>query len=364
MAFTTLTRKEGAQTDRSGDHIRHHDRRRLHWLIPLIAGLTFLAAIVVAYLAFWSDVSAWARAQQHIVQNQLARSLMAIRAGDLGAVWGLIGLCATYGVVHAVGPGHGKILISGAAAASRRTAVRMGAIGFAASLMQAVSAIVLIYGGMGLFAISSGWAIGTTERVLLPASYAAMSLIGLWLCWRGIRLVRAMLSTPALAHDVHERIGDHHHKHDHDHHHAHDHNHEGHRHHGHGPDCGCKHMPTANDTENLESWRDVAALILSIGIRPCSGALIVLVIAWHFGLYLVGALSAVAMAVGTGAVVAAVAIFATHLRQFTAGEGQSGQHGLMVFAGLQITAGLLVTSICIALLVTSQQAPVAPGIFR
>ena len=361
MAVTTLARRNNAQIRRGERGNFNQEIRPKYWLIPLIVSVAFLAILVVTYHAFWPDVSTWARAQQQIVQNQLARSLTAVRAGDMLAVWGLIGLCVTYGVLHAVGPGHGKILISGAAAASRRTAVRMGTIGFAASLMQAASAIVLIYGGMGLLSISSGWAIGTTERVLVPASYGAMSLIGLWLCWRGLRLVRAMLTTPASVHDGHFQAAHHHNN---DHYQLHDHDNDGHNHHGHGPDCGCKHMPTASDAEHLDSWRDVAAMIVSIGIRPCSGALIVLVIAWHFGLYLVGALSAVAMAFGTGAVVAAVAVFATYLRQFTASAGQSGRHGLMVFAGLQIAAGLMVTGICIALLINSQQAPVATGIIR
>ncbi|MEM9360132.1 MAG: hypothetical protein AAGB04_28445 [Pseudomonadota bacterium] len=360
MAFTALARKDKVRAEH-GHGIGRIGHDRLHWLIPLIAGIAVLVVLVIAYIVLWPDVAAWARAQQRIVQSQLARSLMAIRAGDMWAIWGLIGLCATYGVVHAIGPGHGKILISGAAAASRRTALRMGVIGFAASLMQAVSAIVLIYGGMGLLAVSSGWAIGTTERFLTPASYGAMALIGLWLCWRGARAARAMLRHTPVIHNEHGP-SDHHHAHDH---HVHSHEgHGGHATHGHGPGCGCKHMPTAEDAERVEGWRDVAALLLSIGIRPCSGALIVLVIAWHFGLYIVGAVSAIAMAVGTGLVVAGVAVFATHLRQFTAREGHGDEHGVMVFAGLQIVAGLLVAGTCIALMMVSLQAPTPIGILR
>ena len=347
MTFTALILRDKVRGGH-GRGVGRHDRAWLHWLIPLTAGIAILAVLVIAYLVFGTDVAAWARDQKRIVQNQLARSLMAIRAGDMWLVWGLIGLCATYGVVHAVGPGHGKILISGAAAASRRTALRMGVIGFAASLMQAVSAIALIYGGMGLFAISSGWAIGTTERILAPASYGAMALIGLWLCWRGTRMARVILVHATGAHGCHSHAGNHH---------DYEHGNDGHSgyatSHAHGSDCGCRHMPTADDAERVEGWHDVAALILSIGIRPCSGALIVLVIAWHFGLYTVGALSAVAMAIGTGLVVAGVAVFATHLRQFMAREGQRDEYGLMVFSGLQIAVGLLIACFCIALMIAS-----------
>ncbi|MEO1544079.1 MAG: hypothetical protein AAFR75_08690 [Pseudomonadota bacterium] len=371
MALTTLTRRAEAQTQTEHGHsVRQHGGDRMHWLIPLIVGIAILAVLCIAYLVFWTDVSAWARAQQRIVQNELARSLTAMRGGDVWAVWGLIGLCATYGIVHALGPGHGKILISGAAAASRRTAFRMGLIGFAASLMQAVSAIVLVYGGMGLLAVSSGWAIGTTERILAPASYGAMAIIGLWLCWRGTCLAytmsgQATVYRPSHDHSDHHHVhvpGHHHEKvHHHDHH---DHSaHEHHAHHADGADCGCKHMPTADDAERAEGWRDIAAMILSIGIRPCSGALIVLVIAWHFGMYITGALSAIAMAVGTGCVVAGVAVFATHLRQFTAREQHADERGLMVFAGLQIMAGLLVAGASIALMITSLQAPITSGLF-
>ncbi len=327
------------------------------------------------FATYASDVYAWAASTQRDVQNQLARAVMAIRTGDAYALAWLVGLSWLYGVVHAVGPGHGKVLIGGAAAATQATARRMAAIGFAASLVQAVTAIVLIYGALGLLAVTSGWAIGTTERVLVPASYAAMGAIGVWLAWRGITMLARNTAPQPAAEQAGGHVGVHG---EHTHHHAHDHQH-GHRddahvdghghhhgHHHHGHDCGCKHMPTADEAAALNRWQDIAALVLSIGIRPCSGALIVLVITWKFGLYAAGAASAFAMAVGTGLVVAGVAVFATALRRLIAAREDQGdaRRGLIVLGGLQLSVGLAIAAVCTLAVIASLTAPASSGLLR
>ena len=81
------------------------------------------ATLVILAVAFnWSDVVSWAQAEQRTVKAQLASTIHAIRAGDDLAVAGLISACLIYGLLHAVGPSHGKFLLGSAAVASRRTA--------------------------------------------------------------------------------------------------------------------------------------------------------------------------------------------------------------------------------------------------
>lgn len=321
------------------------------------------AVILVVIAAHWADIALWAQTQQRAMQNQLARAIQAVRSGDHFAIASLLGVCLLYGLLHAVGPGHGKFLIGGAAVASRRTAWRMATIGFASSLMQAVSAIVLAYGGLGLASATGSAVIGSAEGLLVPLSFAAMALVGLWIAARGIRL---MVQIPS---HVEAPAG-------HGHHHSHNEpdGHDHHHHHSHGDhvdtgECaaGCKHMPTVDEAEKAESWRDVAALVLSIGIRPCSGALIVLIISWHFSLYMVGALATFAMAVGTGLIVGLVALFATTVRD--SGLFRLSANGdaisLAAFGRLQVLAGCAVVVLCTVFIVSGISSPSAPaGLIR
>ncbi len=296
-----------------------------------IAALAVALAFVAGAAALWltggfAEIAAWARGEQRELQNALARAMRAARTGEASAVWALISASALYGLVHAVGPGHGKFLIGGAAVASRRTAWRMALIGVAASLGQAVTAIVLVYGGMALVGITARWAERTAEDWLAPASYIAIGLIGLWLVWRGVRAF--LRRRVALGHE-------HHHAHDHGH--AHDHLHDQ----SHSGECGCghKHGATAEEVEAIRSWRDVAALIGGIAIRPCTGAVIVLVIAWRFDIALLGAAAATAMALGTGVVVGGTALAATWFRDSSYAAAGSGQAASILAPTLQCLAG-------------------------
>ncbi|MFV0295715.1 MAG: hypothetical protein ACK5JT_06305, partial [Hyphomicrobiaceae bacterium] len=230
------------------------------------AGLVVVAAVFAlgAVVVCWPDIMLWARAQQFTMQTSLARSIQAVEAGNGTALAGLFGACALYGVLHAVGPGHGKLLIGGAALTSRRTAWRMASIGFSASLLQAVSAIVLAYGGLGLVSATGAGVIGNANLWLVPMSYVAMALVGLWIAARGARLLlsggpaeQAAAHSEALAHGAHD--------------HGHDHacgcSADAHQHavpiaaahHVHGSLCGpgCRHMPTAREVEKAGTWRDV-----------------------------------------------------------------------------------------------------------
>lgn len=292
--------------------------------------LLALAGAAAAAVLLWqtgtmSEIAAWARAEQRELQNALARAMRAAQRGEPAVVWGLIGASALYGVVHAVGPGHGKFLIGGAAAGSRATALRMAGIALAGSLGQGLTAIALVYGGMALVGITARWAVGTAEDVLAPASYVAIGLIGLWLVWRGVRgfsRLRAPAYAPATGSG-----------------------------HGHDHDCGCghRHGATAEEAARLTGWRDAAALILPIAMRPCTGAVIVLVIAWKMELIGLGAAAAMAMALGTGAVVAGVGLGSVWLRETAfAGAGRSGAPWLA--PALQCAAGGLIAVFSMGLL--------------
>lgn len=83
-------------------------------------------------------------------------------------------------------------------------------------------------------------------------------------------------------------------------------------------------MPSPKDLEGVWSWRKAIALAVSIGIRPCTGAILVLLFALSQGLLLAGVFATFAMAIGTAitvSVLAALAVGSRDLATRLAGGG-------------------------------------------
>ncbi|MFY0635938.1 MAG: hypothetical protein JXQ91_19165 [Vannielia sp.] len=298
-----------------------------------------LLALVLAGLWASGAVEAlgrWAAGAQREFQGSMAGAIRALKAGQPAAIWGLVGLSFAYGVVHAAGPGHGKVLIGGYGLGRRVPLVKLSAIALASSLAQAGAAVALVYGAIALLGWGGERVEGLTERVLAPASYGAILLIGAWLAWRGLR---------GLMRRVREDRGDEgqgHHHHDHDHHH----DHHDHSHSGDGAvcdTCGHAHGPTLAQVESAGSLRDILLLIGGIAIRPCTGALFLLVITWRLDLAAAGVAGAFAMGLGTALVTIAVAIMAVTLREGT-WSALEGRGGALRIAGpvLELAAGAVV----------------------
>ncbi len=270
--------------------------------------LTLLAIAVLACLGlFWGlggfdRLSFWAAGQQREFQNGIAVALRSARAGEAGAVFALLSACFAYGLVHAAGPGHGKVLIGGYGLARKVPMWRLTAIALAASLMQAVTAVVLVYAGILIFDLARQTLIGTTEDIMAPMSYGAIALIGVWLAWRG---GYKLFVEPRYHHD-----------HDHHHHHEHD--------DGTCPSCGHAHGPSLEQVDRVGSLREAITLIAGIAVRPCTGALFVLIITWQMGIFGLGVAGAFAMAFGTALVTILVGLAAGGLRRgVLAGLGSS-----------------------------------------
>ncbi|WP_251878255.1 nickel/cobalt transporter [Achromobacter sp. Marseille-Q4954] len=240
---------------------------------------------------FFGQVSVW---QSHFYR-QLTGAVRAWQA-EGGAAWALIGLSFAYGVFHALGPGHGKAVISSYVLANRQTARNGALLALASALIQALVAIALV-AVLALIFNATAATMNNATRWLELGSYALVTLLGMWLVW--VKAIRPLLRTragPAPA----ESMLDHGHGHEHSHHQHHDH------------DCGCghAHVPAPAQVSGPLNWRRAATAILAVGLRPCSGALIVLVFALAQGFFLAGVASALAMGLGTGLTVAALACLA------------------------------------------------------
>jgi ABC-type nickel/cobalt efflux system permease component RcnA len=118
--------------------------------------------------------------------------------------------------------------------------------------------------------------------------------------------------------------------------------------------CGHRHGPDAAEVARLSGWRDAALLVGGIAIRPCTGAIFLLVIAWRFDLVWQGLVAVVAMGLGTAAFTVLVAVGGVAARGATlfasAGGGRAGALALPV---LQLGAGLGVALLATGLLAGS-----------
>src|SRR5262249_33865555 len=69
----------------------------------------------------------------------------------------------------------------------------------------------------------------------------------------------------------------------------------------------CDHMVDARQLAGPFSWRKVMAVVFSVGIRPCTGAILVLVFTVTQGLFWAGVAATITMALGTAITVALLA---------------------------------------------------------
>jgi len=284
---------------------------------------------------------AWVLDKQQGLQRMLATSVKSLKTDNpMAGALTLVALSFLYGILHAVGPGHGKTIISSYVVANEETARRGVIISFIAAGLQALTAVALV--GVLLFGLNaSGLQINAWSNELETVSYAMITVVGfyllvtqslrLWRNWRAAAPAHAsgsQLAQSEIEHQHHAHDHDHHHDHGHAHGHAHaqaqahshthDHGHSHHHHHDdhhHAPGEACDHIVDARQLAGPLSWRKVMAVVFSVGIRPCTGAILVLVFAVTQGVFWAGVAATFAMALGTAITVAVLATLALGSRE-------------------------------------------------
>ena len=264
-------------------------RRWLH-LWPLALFL-ILAAIGALWLwQAWPQVMMKSILWQRDVNQQMSGLLKAVAENPTKAGGSLLIFSFLYGVLHALGPGHGKIVITTWLATHPSKLKSSIGLTLASSLLQGLVAIALVVVVLTVLQLparqlhmSSFW--------LEKGSYALVGVLGGLLCWRAIKKLRALLRKPTFkaftAHHVHD---------------AH---------------CGCghQHLPTQEQLQSTDDWRARLMIILSMGMRPCSGAIMVLLFSKVIGVFSWGVVSALAMAAGTSLTITSLALLVHSFRQ-------------------------------------------------
>src|SRR5215468_9753840 len=355
-------------------------RRVVHiaLLVAVIAGLLFAAGLLDGALAQASPFGAprpqapvppvggvvgWIFAKQAEFYRQFSSLLRAAKT-DGSAAWTLFGLSFLYGIFHAAGPGHGKAVISSYIVANNETWTRGVVLSFASALIQALVAVLLV--GMAAAVLNATAAtMGRAVNVIEIVSYSLIILIGVRLLWVKGRAFVALLHTlhrPAAvgaagtprdhdhAHHGHahqHQEHDHHHDHDHDHNHDHHHG-EGHAHHHHAHEddasaWGHAHAPEPEELAGPGGWKRGLSAVLAVGLRPCSGAILVLVFALAQGLFWAGVAATFVMGIGTAITVAVIASIAVGARAWAQhfADARSG-YGMLAMRGVEVGAAVVI----------------------
>ncbi|BCH58322.1 nickel/cobalt efflux system [Agrobacterium vitis] len=331
-----------------------------------------------------AGVMLWINTHQQAFYRALTEALRGMR-DDPHQLWVLIGLSFAYGVFHAAGPGHGKAVISSYMVANELELKRGIAISIASSILQAIVAIVTV-GVMFLALRGSGITLTRATDAMEAASFALVVAFGVWLLVRKLsEIFRHRQPVPVLAFsggsagdissgsvtsglfdapqpggaksasssssaslkgtglrfqaDAAESDR-------------------------HIPregeicvDCGRSHLPSpamvgAEHFSVKEAW----SAIVAVGLRPCSGALLVMTFAMLNQLYLGGILSVFAMAVGTAITVSALAIAAVGAKGLAVRLAGQGSHtAYRVGLAIEIGGALFIILVGSLLLAASLQ---------
>jgi len=300
----------------------------------------------------------WLLAKQSEFYREMSATIRAAKS-DGSAVWTLLAISFAYGIFHAAGPGHGKAVISSYLVANQETARRGIVLSFASAMLQALVAVLIV----GICA----WLLNATaktmcgaEKVIEIASYALIAAFGARLVWtKGSGFMRALQTKPVPAMATATAAASQHDHHHHDHHH-HEHHHHAHAHadahahahaeaHSHADDhvhdehCGHSHGPTPDQLAGPGGWQRGLGAIFAVGLRPCSGAILVLVFALAQGLFWAGIAATFVMGLGTAITVATIALVAVSARGLAQrlSAGRDGG-GTLIMRGLEFGAAGLV----------------------
>ena len=265
----------------------------------------FVVSLVILVYSQWNQLIVQVVELQRDFHTRLASHINAVASDPEIYGWTLITLSFAYGMFHAVGPGHGKAVIATYLGTHRESISKGIGISMATALLQSIVAITLVIVLTKVLSLRFS-DINNYGEDMAMVSYVLVMLLGLVLSVSAIRrfwkLRRSAKTAQSMAHG---REVSHHALHS-------GHDHDKVEAHGHEGNC-CNH---AFVPKSGQSWLQTLAVIFSIGIRPCSGAVLVLIYAHLVGVFHYGVMATLFMGLGTGLAVSAIALGSQYARQW------------------------------------------------
>lgn len=324
---------------------------RYAWFIwPLLPCFALLALVVWLLVAFWPTILLQCMAWQRALHQQMAELLQHVHADPHQAGWTLMGFSLVYGVIHAVGPGHGKMVITTYLATHPSRLKSSLQLTFAAALLQGGMAIGLVSLVLTVLQLSSR-VLHASSFWAEKSSFVLVMVLGGWLCLRAMRRLLVLCArrpkphihrfmpldsaypghavTAAVSLSRHEAV------------------------------CGCghQHVPTAQALHQSDGWRTRAMVVLTMGLRPCSGAIMVLLFAKVLDVFAWGIACALAMACGTALTVSLLGVAVQCCRQLFERLSQHrtpSRWQPMIWSLLSLAGGIILTLAGLALYLTTQ----------
>lgn len=291
----------------------------------------------IAIWQHWPQILLQSILWQKTLHREMTALLQQVAAHPHKAGLTLMGFSLLYGVLHALGPGHGKVVIA-TFLATHPTKVKTSLqLTLAASVVQGGVAILLVTLMLVVFGLSSRQ-LHLSSYWLEKGSYLLVAGLGLWLCWRAIRNIAQVLR-PASAMKILRITPDH----------------------QHSENCGCghQHVPDNQMLQKAVNGKTKAIVVLSMGLRPCSGAIMMLLFSKVIGVYGWGVLSALAMAVGTAMTVSAMALL-VQLSRVLALKMSRGASSIgwqkVGWSGLSLVGGVMLVAVGLMLWLSAQPA--------
>ncbi|GKW37869.1 nickel/cobalt transporter [Pectobacterium carotovorum] len=324
---------------------------RLRDLWPLWLFLALLASALHYIVGYWPQIVLQSAIWQKSLHQQMSHLLQMVEQQPHQAGLSLIMFSLVYGVLHAVGPGHGKVVIMTYLATHPSKLKSSLKLTLAASLVQGLMAVALVTVVLGILQLSSR-TLHNSSFWMEKGSFVLVAGLGLLLCFRALKqlyiaLVRqpkpatilrvtplratpfdvptgrrmTLRPTSVLSSSPHQ----------------------------YDADCGCghRHLPSNEELERDSSWRTRLMIVLAMGMRPCSGAILVLLFSKVIGVYWWGVVSALVMAAGTAITISALAVLVFYCRRVVERLGanraspvwQRAAFSLLAFAGGLILVG-------------------------
>jgi nickel/cobalt transporter (NicO) family protein len=318
--------------------------RRLVWLAGglLLALLAWQLLLQEAFQGLSLQVVAW----QRDFHRALTMAISEFSGTPSPGTWAtLLGISFGYGVFHAAGPGHGKAVLATYLISQGGARRRALVLSFAASLLQglvAIGLVVVLVHGLGWLTRQAMGSVVWVEQ----ASFVMVALLGGWLCLRAIRQLRRRPAAGGAT--LHHAGPAHEHHHLHHHADAHDHGHDC---------CGGHHHV---DPSRAGDWRTALATVVAIGIRPCSGAVLLLGAATLLGNFAVGVAAVMVMSLGTALTVSALALASVYARGWAerrlASQQQARRVGRLL-GWASLAGGLAIVVLGVSLVLTGASQP-------
>lgn len=292
-------------------------------LVTKLSFAIFIVSITIfgyGIWTLWPTLMTTGMQWQKQINSELSELLYAAKHEGLMAGMSLMVMSFLYGILHSVGPGHGKLIVTTYIATQDAKVKLSLIITLVSSLMQALVAVGLVSVLLMLFDASMR-DINHKAELLIPLSFYTAILLGVVIIWRNLVLMYRVVKDNEKvikSHDIGviQRLTPLSHASSNSYNNVQKNTHKAaftasvSADHVHDDKCGCghQHVVSSEQINDASSMKEYLAIILSIGIRPCTGAIMVLLFANMLDIYWLGIVSAVVMALGTALTTSTIAI--------------------------------------------------------